>query len=326
MIELLRKQSRSTENSIRLSFIVSLSDIFINVVAAIITGSAVLLSQALQGISDAISSLFVYFGYHHSRKRANNQHPLGYGREVFFWVLIASVITGGTTGFLSIERGLAQVRTPVELETTFVAFIVLVIGLITNSYSVRSSLGSLAQNRRNPLSTLKQFIGSSFVETKMSILIDSLGTFSAFVGLVSLGLYVTLDNVHFDGYGAITIGVITLLGSFGLIFDIYGLIIGKSASLETILSIKSKTLAVDGVQKIKHVKAVLIGSGLLLVIVDVIFENGLSSLQIEHRSEKIRKKLRSEIPGVKHVVVESYRAQPPATQLLHVEGKRLRNL
>lgn len=306
MIELLKKTTKPAEGSIKLSFLVSISDILINLFAAWVTGSAVLLSQALQGLSDAVSSALVFFGYHHSRRRANGTHPLGYGREIFFWVLIASIITGGITGVLSILKGLGQIRSPHELEVTFIAIIVLVLGAITNSYSVRSSIKTLVLHKRNPMMFLRRVLGSSFVETKISILIDSLGTFSALVGLVSITLYIATSNPLFDGYGAVAIGTITIIGSMSMIVDIYGLIIGKSANEETLQLIRVKTAMTAGVSRVRATKAVLIGSGLLLVIVDVVFDHRLSALQIEHRSETIRKKLKDDIPGVRHVVVEAH--------------------
>lgn len=303
MKELGKRSSSVVQNSVRFSFLVSLSDIALNLVASILTGSAVLFSQALQGLSDAFSSALVFFGYRHSKRRANKDHPFGYGREIFFWVLIASVVTGGVTGVLSVARGFSQLQSSTDISSAWIAILVLFIGLIANSYSVKTSMQSLVE-KRNPFKKFLSLLNSSYVETKISILIDSLGSLSAFVGLTAIVLFSVTGNTAFDSYGAIVIGSLTILGAMSLIYDVYGLIIGKSADQETLDNLKSKVLEVDGVLDVKRTKAVLIGSGVLLVVVHVVFDHHLSLLQTENRSFKIRRELKK-VAGVRHVVVES---------------------
>lgn len=165
MIELLKKNTKSSEGSIKFSFFVSISNILMNLAAALITGSAVLLAKMLQALFDGISSALLYFGYRHSRRRPNSKHPFGYGREVFFWVLISSVIIGGLTGTLSIMNGVNQLKNSQQLEATYIVVMVLIVGSLLNSYSVKSSLKKLIP-KRNSIAYLKRLLGSSFVEAK----------------------------------------------------------------------------------------------------------------------------------------------------------------
>ncbi len=304
MIELLKKNTKSSEGSIKFSFFVSISNILMNLAAALITGSAVLLAKMLQALFDGISSALLYFGYRHSRRRPNSKHPFGYGREVFFWVLISSVIIGGLTGTLSIMNGVNQLKNSQQLEATYIVVMVLIVGSLLNSYSVKSSLKKLIP-KRNSIAYLKRLLGSSFVEAKLSIMVNSLNSISGAIALMAIVAYIVTTNARYDGYGAIGIGIITLVGAITMIIDLYGLIIGKSANQETIELLKSKTQEIEGVASVKNVRAVLIGSGLLLVIINVVFDHSLDTLQIEHRSTKIRKRMRDEVPGVRKVVVET---------------------
>lgn len=67
------------------SAIVSCFDIVLNIIVAIVTNSTVMLSQALQGLSDLVTSGVLFFGVKRSKRDADKRFQFGYGREVFFW-------------------------------------------------------------------------------------------------------------------------------------------------------------------------------------------------------------------------------------------------
>ena len=80
------------------SALVSVSDVVLNLAVALLTGSVVMLSQALQGLSDLVTSGMLYIGVKRSAREADERFQFGYGRELFFWVLIASIIMFVGTG------------------------------------------------------------------------------------------------------------------------------------------------------------------------------------------------------------------------------------
>src|SRR5687767_15948899 len=81
----------SSKRTILTSFLVDLGDIALNVTVMIITGSVVLLAEALEGSSDLVASGLLWIGLHMSKKRPDKKHPFGYGKALFSWTLLSAV-------------------------------------------------------------------------------------------------------------------------------------------------------------------------------------------------------------------------------------------
>lgn len=81
----------------------------LNAVVAALTGSTVMLSQALQGLSDLIAGIILYVGVRRSKRQHDERFQLGYGREIFFWVLIAGIVMFAGTGAASVYFGYRQI-------------------------------------------------------------------------------------------------------------------------------------------------------------------------------------------------------------------------
>jgi divalent metal cation (Fe/Co/Zn/Cd) transporter len=94
-------KSKSSEQIVFISFLTNISDILLNLIVGIITGSVSVLAQSLQGLADLTTSGTLILGVRRSKQHANEDYPFGYGREVFFWVLISAmfmlIVTGGAS-------------------------------------------------------------------------------------------------------------------------------------------------------------------------------------------------------------------------------------
>ena len=73
----------SAKRTIMTSFLVDGMDIAINVTMMIITGSVVLLAEALEGASDTLASGLLLIGLGISKRRPDKNHPFGFGKALF---------------------------------------------------------------------------------------------------------------------------------------------------------------------------------------------------------------------------------------------------
>lgn len=285
------------------SISVSLLDIALNLIVGLITGSAVILSQALQGTSDLVTAGVVYQGVRRSKRRPDSHHPFGYGREIFFWVLVAGIFMFLGTGVVSFYLGYSQITDPQPISNGFLGIVILFIGLMTNSYSLRVSLRRLQQSDEEQ-TLWTRLINSSLIETKATLLVDLMGTVAAALGLTALSIYALTKNVFFDGAGAMAVGIAMMLASILLIRDVKELIVGKAVSKETMLEIKDAALTTPDVVDVLDLRTMYLGSSKLLVIIEVHLKNGLSTKQIENRTDKIKDAIKQNVKLVHHVQVE----------------------
>lgn len=285
------------------SLLVSLSDVVLNLVVALLTGSVVMLSQSLQGLSDLVTAIILLFGVSRSARSHDKRHQFGYGREIFFWVLIAGMFMFIGTGVISIAIGYNQLKDPSGIENIGLAIVMLMFGFTTNAYSFSRSVRRLNQTIGTE-KWWKRFMHSGMVETKATFLIDFLGTITALFGLVAIGAYILTGNERFDGIGSIAIGLGMMIGSFILIRDVKGLIIGRSVSDSIAEHINQSAIKVDGVQSVLDLRTMYLGSSKLLVLIEVHLADNLSTDEIEVITDKIKDVIIQDVPHAYHVQVE----------------------
>ena len=294
----------SGDRAVAVSSLVSMGDVAFSFIVAALTGSSVMFAQGLQGAADSITTIFLFIGLRRSKKKATKDYPFGYGRELFFWVLIASVFAFLFSGGLATYRAVQQILDASSIDSVQIALLALTFGFFTNGFSFLTSFRRLKQQAEGE-SYIAYLRYSSLVETKMTLLVDFLGTLSAFFGLISLGLFVITSNPVFDGLGALIIGVLTGLGALIVIFDLRDLIVGRSPQPQTLKAIYKSAKSVEGVIDVLDMRAIAIGSGKVLAILEVHFKDGYSTDEIEKVTDNIKEAVLKEVDQVSQVQVEA---------------------
>jgi cation diffusion facilitator family transporter len=285
------------------SFAVDLVDVIINLIVTILSGSVIMLTEVLEGLSDLVSSGFLIIGFYRSSQKEDESHPFGYGTEIYFWSLLSALIMFGLTSSLSFYFGLQRVLDPKPISNTGIALIVLFLAVITNGYAF--VLSFLRLLRRRPIKHIVRiFFRSSLVETKTTFTLDLMGTSSAFLGAIALGIYLFTGDQRVDGIGAMIIGIVLAIFSFFLILGIRDLLIGKSASRDTENKIINAALKITEVEDILDIKTLHIGTDKLLVNLFVQMKSKLATRELEQLIDKIEDSVRKEVPSAKYVQVE----------------------
>jgi cation diffusion facilitator family transporter len=285
------------------STLVSVSDLVLNVLVAVLTGSTVMLSQALQGLSDLITGGILYFGVKRSHKEADDRYQFGYGREVFFWVLVAGIVMFAGTGGLSVYFGYQKIMNPDSIEKVWLALLMLLFGFSTNLYAFRLSLRRMKE-AGDSKTWWRELPSSSMVETKATLLIDFLGTVAAGIGLVALITYVATGNGRIDGTGSLVIGFTMMLGAVILIRDVRDLIVGKAVGEGVARKISVAAKRIKGVEAILDLRTMYLGSAKLLVVLEVHLSDGFDTDTVELITDRVKAAVLKAEPLVHHVQVE----------------------
>ncbi len=302
-MENVNEQKVTAKKVILTSFLVDVSDILLSLVVAILSGSVIMLTQVLEGLSDFASSGLLLWGLKKSDQKADKKHPFGYGREIYFWALISALIMFGITATLSVYFGWQRFVSPYQIHDLHFTFAVLIFTLGTNAYAFWLSLKRLLRKRRVK-DIISIFYRSSLVETKATFILDLMGSAASFLGIVALAIYALTGDFRYDGLGAIVIGIVLAIFSYFLILGIRDLLIGRSASPEIELQIRQAALKIPEVKHVLGIKTLHIGPGKLLVNLDVHLESELKTREIERLIDDIKEVIHSEVPSVKHIQVE----------------------
>ncbi len=291
----------TTKRVLFISFFVDILDVVTNIFVAVITGSAVIFAEMVQGVTDALGSYLLIIGYRRANKPKDPSHPFGYTREVFFWSLLSSMVMLFLGSGLSLWRGYSQTKAPEIIHNKWLALGILLFSVITNSYSLMQSVKKLHIPGTNLIHVFK-VSGKQLVKT--TLIKDLLGTLSAFAGLAAIALYDLTGILVFDGLGAIFIGILMVVFTLILTYQTRNLIAGMAVPKAIIIKIRESVTKIPEVIAINHLAAIYTGTEKILVDLDLDIKKNLNTTQIENVLDHVKKAVTSDIPEVQSVQID----------------------
>ena len=296
------KQNISVKRTVFTSLSVDILDVILNSIAAILTGSVVMLAETLQGISDLISDLFLIIGLRTSENKSK-KYTFGGGKAIYFWVLLSVMIMIFFTAGLSIYFGIQRIVNPRPLQSLFITYLILIISVFTNGYAVSVSSRRLLDGKEYKY-IFKAFRETNRVTTRSTFIFDLSGVLGALTGLIAISVSVIAGNPIFDGIGAIAIGIIMISLSLYQINKLREMLIGKNIHTNLKNNLKKEILKIPEVTKITGLKGMHIGVEKLFIILDIKVKRDLKTTEIEKVVKKLKEKIKKAEPKVKEVQIE----------------------
>src|SRR5947199_7786977 len=91
--------------------------------AAVFTGSAAMVSEAIHSLVDTGNEILLLYGLQRAARPADELHPLGHGRELYFWSFIVTLLIFGLGA--GVYEGVSHVIAPVPISNSIVNYVVL---------------------------------------------------------------------------------------------------------------------------------------------------------------------------------------------------------
>ena len=293
----------TTKRALLVSFVTNLLDVVMNFAIAVITGSAVMMAAALEGLADLSAVSLLIVGHKRSSRKADRMHQFGYGKELYFWALLSAVLILLVTATFSFYFGLNKFLNPDPVEWAWLAYVVLGLGLVTNGYAFSVSARLLLSGK--PLRRLPRvFFESSLLAPKTTVILDSMGALAALFGLVSLGLYAITGDGRFDGIGAMLIGLMLAGFAVVLLNGVRGLITGRSVPSLLAKDIRKAAMKVPGVLGVLDLRTMILGAESTLINLEIHLDDNLTTDEIEQVIDKVKREVGRVVPGYTHVQVE----------------------
>ena len=104
-------------------------------VAAAFTGSSAMLSEGIHSLVDTGNGGLLLLGIKQSQKPPDDDHPLGHGKELYFWTLIVAVLIFGVGGGVSAYEGVLHLLHPSDLKNVAWSYIVLSSSIVFEGFS-----------------------------------------------------------------------------------------------------------------------------------------------------------------------------------------------
>jgi len=94
-------------------------------VAAGVTGSSAMVSEAIHSLVDTGNEILLLYGMRRAARPPDELHPLGHGRELYFWSFIVTLLIFALGAGVSLYEGVSHVLAPVPIAHATVSYVVL---------------------------------------------------------------------------------------------------------------------------------------------------------------------------------------------------------
>ena len=206
-------------------------------VAAAVTGSASMFSEALHSLVDTGDGLLVLLGLRLSHKPPSPRHPYGHGLEVYFWSMVVAMCIFAMGGVVSIYQGITRLIAPHPVESAVMGYIVLGCAFAFEGVSWLISMKSFGRvrGRRGLWTAIKQ---SKDPTTFVVVLEDSAALLGILVAVGGITLSLVFGDPRFDAAGSLVIGCLLVTSGIVLGRETWSLMIGESASPKLVAEIQ----------------------------------------------------------------------------------------
>jgi cation diffusion facilitator family transporter len=271
--------------------------------ASAFTGSSSMLSEAVHSVVDTANEALLLYGYFRSARKPDEMHPLGYGRELYFWSFIVALLLFAVGAGVSGYEGVLHILAPEPIMYVNVNYAVLALSAIFEGASwwialrrfgkVKGRRGywEAVRESKDPPSFMVLFEDTAAL---IGIAIAALGNLAA----------VNWNIPAADGAASILIGTVLGVAAAVLARENKALLIGERASDEltdSILTLAAEDQSIDGAN---NVFAVHLAPEEVIVALSLEFADELKTTEIEAAVIRLEERIRDMHPQVISVFVK----------------------
>jgi cation diffusion facilitator family transporter len=266
-------------------------------VAAGITGSSAMLTEGVHSLVDSTNQLLLLYGQKRAQKAPDALHPLGYGRELYFWSFVVAILVFALGAGVSVYEGILHILDPEDAGDPTVAFIVLGIAFALEAGSTWAALKEFNASRGGR-GWLKSIRDTKDAPTVIVLLENGAAMVGIVLAAVGLGLTALTGNPVFDGAASVVIGLVLGLVAILLAVEAKGLLIGESADPDLIAALRASARERKGVTGVVHHSP-----DQIVAAIEVDFQDDLTAADVERIVDEIEADIRAGWSSVTHLSV-----------------------
>ena len=289
--------------AIAAAFVANLGIALAKFVAFAVTGAASLAAEGIHSVADTANQGLLFLGNRRAQKPATQQHPLGFGRERYFWSFVVAVVlfTGG--GLFALLEGVEKLRHPHELESWEWAVGTLVMAMVLEGFSLRTAVHE-SRAVKGELGW-SAFIRHAKVPELPVVLLEDTGALLGLAfALAGVGLAEITGNPRFDALGSIAIGLLLGCIAFVLAVEMKSLLIGEAAAPAVQNRICDALEGTPGVGRVIHLRTEHLGPDDLLVVAKIAVDPTMPSDKTAALIDEAEANVRAEVPEARLMFLE----------------------
>lgn len=268
-------------------------------VGGVFAGSPALLSEAAHSVADSLNEIFLLTALRRSRRPADRRHPFGYGKERFFWSLLAAVGIFVMGGCFSFFQGVEALRNGAEesfhgyvagLAVLGVALLAEGASLLRALHQVRRQGGGTEGMRDPALRTVVAEDGTAVI-----------GVMFAITGMV---LHMVTGQVVWEACASLAIGALLVCVAYWLGQDAREQLIGRAADEDASRRIRALLEAQPEIDSVEALLTMQLGLDSTLVAARIDLVPGLDSEEVEEVAVRVKRSVAHTVPEADQIFLD----------------------
>lgn len=279
-------------------------------VAAFFSGSSSMLAEGVHSVADAGNQALMLLGGKMAKRKADREHPFGYGRERFVYAFVVSIILFSVGGVFSLYEGYNKLMNPHPLEVPWLPILVLVVAIVLESFSLRTAV--IESNRVRGNQSWVQFVRHAKQPELPVVLLEDVAALLGLVfALFGVGLTIITGDAMWDAIGTLCIGVLLVLVAIILGIETKSFLVGEGATIADSDAIRD---AINGHKKVEaliHMKTLYLGPEELMVGAKVAFGKNTRMADVAASINAVEHSIREAVPAARVIYIEPDVYLPP---------------
>ncbi len=294
-----------SRRTVVVAILVNLAIAVAKYVASAFTGSAAMTAEAIHSTVDAGNSALLLIGAHRSNKPADENHPFGYGREIYFWSLVVAVVIFGAGGVAAMAEGISRFSEQREIENILWNYGVLGVALVFEAISWAVAYRAI----RNEYPGLSPFVAArrSKDPGTFVVLYEDTAAIAGLVIALVVGTWLAtlFPSGHLDAIASLLIGLLLIATAVFLMNRTRSLLVGESGDEEIISGIRRLLMEDVRVASVHRILSAQMSPGNLLLNLDLRLDDRVVCNNLPETIQDIDEAIRRQFPIVKEVFIEA---------------------
>ncbi len=273
-------------------------------IAAAMTGSSAMLSEAIHSLVDTGNQGLLLYGIKRAQRPADALHPFGYGMELYFWTFVVAILIFAVGAGISLYEGIVKLLNPHPVTDTYVIYIVLSIALVFEAGAWWIAFKEFGKSKGR-LGYIAAVHASKDPALFTVLFEDSAAMLGLVVAFLGVALGEALDMPALDGVASIVIGLILGATAALLAYECKGLLIGEGARPAVVAGIAETIHDKPGIERVNELLTMHLGPKDVLLNLSLDFTDRLSAVQIETAISELEAEIKTAFPEITRVFIEA---------------------
>ncbi|MGN6569101.1 MAG: cation diffusion facilitator family transporter [Flavipsychrobacter sp.] len=272
-------------------------------IAGGISHSTTMIAEGVHSLVDTSNGLLLLFGFKKSKQKPDGRHPFGYGREIYFWSFIVSILIFGLGGGVSIYQGITHMIKPVHQHHPLMNYIVLAISFVFEVVSIIIPARQFIREKGD-LSWWQGLINSKDPAVFTVLLEDFAGILGVIIAAISIFINQQFKLPYADGLGSLLVGILLVVVSLIIARESRSLLMGEGIADENHRKIIRLVEKDKAVQKVISMHSTYQSPDEVVLMLIVAFKDNLVTEDINDAIDRLRKTIRKQFPRIRYIMIE----------------------